>query len=54
MSRIVGIDLGLAQPAVTSTNQFVGKHAWKATEGDCDFLTRCSSPTIFRVELYMR
>ena len=27
-----GIDLGLAQPAVTSTNQFVGKKAWKAIE----------------------
>ena len=30
---VVGIDLGLAQPAVTSTNQFLGKKAWKATEG---------------------
>jgi IS605 OrfB family transposase len=30
---VIGIDLGLAQPAVTSTNQFLGKHAWKATEG---------------------
>lgn len=31
--EVIGIDLGLAQPAVTSTNQFLGKHAWKATEG---------------------
>jgi IS605 OrfB family transposase len=30
---VVGIDLGLAHPAVTSTNQFLGKKAWKATEG---------------------
>lgn len=30
---IVGIDLGLAQPAVTSTNRFLGTKAWKATEG---------------------
>jgi putative transposase len=31
-AEVVGIDLGLTQPAVTSTNQFLGKHAWKATE----------------------
>jgi IS605 OrfB family transposase len=30
---VIGIDLGLAQPAVASTNTFLGKHAWKATEG---------------------
>lgn len=30
---VIGIDLGLAHPAVTSTNQFVGQHVWKATEG---------------------
>lgn len=32
-AEVIGIDLGLAQPAVTSTNQFLGKQAWKATEG---------------------
>ena len=32
-AAVVGIDLGLAQPAVTSTNRFLGKKAWKATEG---------------------
>jgi IS605 OrfB family transposase len=31
--EVIGIDLGLAQPAVTSTHQFLGTHAWKATEG---------------------
>jgi len=31
--EVVGIDLGLAQPAVTSANQFLGTKAWKATEG---------------------
>jgi putative transposase len=31
--EVIGIDLGLAHPAVTSTNQFMGKKAWKATEG---------------------
>jgi len=31
--EVVGIDLGLAHPAVTSTNRFLGKQAWKATEG---------------------
>jgi len=31
--EVIGIDLGLAHPAVTSTNQFLGKKAWKATEG---------------------
>jgi len=31
--EIIGIDLGLAQPAVISTNRFLGKKAWKATEG---------------------
>lgn len=31
--EVIGIDLGLAQPAVTSTAQFLGKHRWKATEG---------------------
>lgn len=30
---VVGVDLGLVQPAVTSTNQFLGKKAWKAREG---------------------
>jgi putative transposase len=29
---VVGIDLGLAQPAVTSTKQFLGKKAWRAIE----------------------
>jgi IS605 OrfB family transposase len=30
---LVGVDLGLARPAVTSTNAFLGKKGWKATEG---------------------
>jgi IS605 OrfB family transposase len=31
--QVVGIDLGLRRPAVTSTNRFLGKRAWKAIEG---------------------
>lgn len=31
--EVIGIDLGLAHPAVISTNRFLGKKAWKATEG---------------------
>jgi putative transposase len=30
---VVGVDLGLSRPAVTSTNRFLGKRAWKAIEG---------------------
>jgi putative transposase len=31
--QAVGIDLGLTCPAVTSSNYFLGKRAWKAVEG---------------------
>jgi IS605 OrfB family transposase len=31
--EVVGVDLGLAQPAVTSHNQFLGKRVWKDIEG---------------------
>ena len=31
--EVIGIDLGLAQPAVTSANTFLGDKAWKASEG---------------------
>jgi putative transposase len=31
--QVVGVDLGLSRPAVTSTNHFLGKRAWKAIEG---------------------
>ena len=30
---VVGVDLGLSRPAVTSNNCFLGKRAWKAIEG---------------------
>jgi len=30
---VVGVDLGLAHPAVTSDNRFLGKREWKAREG---------------------
>jgi len=30
---VIGVDLGLAQPAVTSNRQFLGKRRWKAVEG---------------------
>lgn len=31
--QVVGVDLGINRPAVTSTNHFLGKRAWKAVEG---------------------
>ena len=31
--EVVGVDLGVAQPAVTSNNQFLGKRVWKDVEG---------------------
>jgi len=31
--EVIGIDLGLTHPAVTSANTFLGQKAWKATEG---------------------
>jgi IS605 OrfB family transposase len=30
--QVVGVDLGLSRPAVTSTNRFLGHRAWKAVE----------------------
>lgn len=30
---VIGVDLGLAQPAVTSNRQFLGRRRWKAIEG---------------------
>lgn len=32
-SDVMGVDLGLAQPAVTSTSAFLGARRWKAIEG---------------------
>ena len=37
---VVGVDLGIAQPAVTSTNRFLGKPVWKAIEGRLFYLKR--------------
>ena len=31
--QVVGVDLGLSRPAVTSTTLFLGQRAWKAIEG---------------------
>jgi IS605 OrfB family transposase len=31
--QVIGVDLGLSRPAVTSNNRFLGKRAWKAIEG---------------------
>jgi IS605 OrfB family transposase len=31
--QVVGVDLGLSRPAVTSHNRFLGKRTWKAIEG---------------------
>lgn len=30
---VIGVDLGLSQPAVTSNNRFLGERKWKAREG---------------------
>jgi putative transposase len=38
--QIVGVDLGLVRPAVTSNNRFLGKRAWKAIEGRLFHLKR--------------
>ena len=37
-NEVVGVDLGIAQPAVTSNNRFLGKPAWKAIEGRLFYL----------------
>jgi putative transposase len=39
-NQIVGVDLGIVRPAVTSNNRFLGKRAWKATEGELFHLKR--------------
>jgi putative transposase len=31
--QVIGVDLGLSRPAVTSNNRFLGERAWKAVEG---------------------
>jgi hypothetical protein len=31
--QVVGVDLGLSRPVVTSNGRFLGKRAWKAIEG---------------------
>src|SRR5262249_37693514 len=33
ISQVVGVDLGINRPAVTSTNLFLGQRRWKAVEG---------------------
>jgi putative transposase len=38
--QVVGVDLGIAQPAVTSNNRFLGKRRWKAIEGRLFHLKR--------------
>jgi putative transposase len=38
--QVVGVDLGLVRPAVTSNNRFLGKRAWKAVEGRLFHLKR--------------
>lgn len=30
--QVIGVDLGLARPAVTSSNRFIGKRGWRAVE----------------------
>jgi IS605 OrfB family transposase len=38
--QVVGVDLGIVQPAVTSHNHFLGKKRWKAVEGKLFHLKR--------------
>jgi predicted transposase len=38
--QVVGVDLGIARPAVTSNNRFLGKRAWKSIEGKLFHLKR--------------
>jgi putative transposase len=38
--QVVGVDLGIVRPAVTSNNRFLGKRAWKAIEGALFHLKR--------------
>jgi putative transposase len=38
--QVIGVDLGIARPAVTSNNRFLGKRAWKAIEGELFHLKR--------------
>jgi IS605 OrfB family transposase len=38
--QVVGVDLGLTRPAVTSNNRFLGKRRWKAIEGRLFHLKR--------------
>src|SRR5215207_7596694 len=38
--QIVGVDLGIVRPAVTSTNRFFGQRRWKAIEGRLFHLKR--------------
>ncbi len=38
--QVVGVDLGIVRPAVTSNSRFLGKRAWKAVEGRLFHLKR--------------
>jgi putative transposase len=38
--QVVGVDLGIVRPAVTSNHRFLGKRAWKAIEGKLFHLKR--------------
>jgi putative transposase len=38
--QVIGVDLGINRPAVTSTNRFLGQRRWKAVEGRYFSLTR--------------
>ena len=38
--QVIGVDLGVVRPAVTSNNRFLGKRAWKAIEGRLFHLKR--------------
>jgi putative transposase len=38
--QVIGVDLGIVRPAVTSHNRFLGKKRWKAIEGELFHLKR--------------
>lgn len=39
-AQVIGVDLGIVRPAVTSTTHFLGQRAWKAIEGRLFHLKR--------------
>jgi putative transposase len=45
--QVVGVDLGINRPAVTSSGRFLGQRRWKAVEGRYFRLTRALQKTLY-------